>query len=454
MSRILVALTPITGHVRPALPVVRGLVEAGHDVVVYTGSKFADAITQTGAQAAPMVRGRDIDDARIDAWSQAQGAPAPGVRRLQWDVRHVFVDPIPDYVADLTDLVATFAPDVVVSETAFIAGAVAASRHGLPCVALSVVPLSLSSRDLAPFGTGLPPARNAFDRARYAALRLVIEKVVFRDAQRAAHATVAELGMPRQHGFLFDWVHDLATCVLHTSVPGLEHPRSDLPASVEMIGPVLPQGVEAFDRPAWWQDVLEACAARRPVVLLTQGTVATDPDRLLRPTLEALADEDVLVVATTATAEADGALRGSVVPANVRLTRFVPFDQLLPFVDVLVTNGGFGGVQQALVHGVPVVVAGRSEDKAEVGARVVRAGVGVQVRTDPRTDVAAPADVRRAVRTVLGDRGIGAQARALATEYDRYDAVARAVEVVTAYADQYGRATAASVGAGAVTRAA
>ena len=44
---------------------------------------------------------------------------------------------------------------------------------------------------------------------------------------------------------------------------------------------------------------------------------------------------------------------------------------LLPRTDVLVTNGGYGGVQQALAHGVPLVVAGRTEDKVEVAARVV-----------------------------------------------------------------------------------
>ncbi|WP_448629763.1 glycosyltransferase [Cellulomonas soli] len=78
MSRILVTLSPITGHVRPALPVIRALVDAGHDVLVYTGSKFADAVADAGGTVAHMVRGRDVDDARLDAWSQAQGHRPPG----------------------------------------------------------------------------------------------------------------------------------------------------------------------------------------------------------------------------------------------------------------------------------------------------------------------------------------------------------------------------------------
>ena len=95
MSRILFALTPVTGHVRPALPLARALVEEGHDVVVYTGRKFAQAITATGAKHAPIVQGRDLDDADFDAWSLAHGAPAPGIKRLQWDVLHHFVATVP-----------------------------------------------------------------------------------------------------------------------------------------------------------------------------------------------------------------------------------------------------------------------------------------------------------------------------------------------------------------------
>ena len=68
-------------------------------------------------------------------------------------------------------------------------------------------------------------------------------------------------------------------------------------------------------------------------------------------------------------------------PANVRVERFIPHDRLLPHVDVMVTNGGYGGVQQALAHGVPLVVAGDSEDKPEVAARVHWSGAGVDLRT-------------------------------------------------------------------------
>ena len=67
--------------------------------------------------------------------------------------------------------------------------------------------------------------------------------------------------------------------------------------------------------------------------------------------------------------------------------------------DVFVTNGGYGGVQFALAHGVPVVIAPGKEDKVEVAARVVWSGTGVNLRRQRPTG----ARVRRGVRRVLAD---------------------------------------------------
>ena len=117
-------------------------------------------------------------------------------------------------------------------------------------------------------------------------------------------------------------------------------------------------------------------------------------------------------------------------PANLRLERFVPFTELLPHTDVMVTNGGFGGVQQALAHGVPLVAAGKTEDKMEVNARVAWSGAGVSLRTD----TPSAAQILTGVRTVLDQRSHRDRARELAAVYARYDGVARAAEVLLAAA--------------------
>jgi UDP:flavonoid glycosyltransferase YjiC (YdhE family) len=97
----------------------------------------------------------------------------------------------------------------------------------------------------------------------------------------------------------------------------------------------------------------------------------------------------------------------------------------------MVTNGGYGGVQQALAAGVPLVVAGAGEDKAEIGARVGWSGVGLNLRTgDPSAE-----QVREAVCRVRAQPSFRVRAQALAAEYAAHDAHA----VLAATVDELAR---------------
>jgi UDP:flavonoid glycosyltransferase YjiC (YdhE family) len=106
---------------------------------------------------------------------------------------------------------------------------------------------------------------------------------------------------------------------------------------------------------------------------------------------------------------------------------FIPFDRLLPKVSVLVTNGGYGAVNHALSLGVPLVVAGDSEEKPEIAARVAWTGAGINLET-PRPTQEQMGD---AVMSVLSDSRYRLRARALRDDFARtnaLDAIASAVE--------------------------
>ncbi|MEV4538717.1 nucleotide disphospho-sugar-binding domain-containing protein [Asanoa sp. NPDC049518] len=161
---------------------------------------------------------------------------------------------------------------------------------------------------------------------------------------------------------------------------------------MHFVGPVSRGGAGDQPLPPWWGEL----SAGRPVVHVTQGTIADrDHSALIRPTIDALAGDDVLVVVSTGGRPAE-TLEGPL-PGNVRVASYLPYDLLLPLTDVMVTNGGYGGVHLALRHGVPLVVAGTTEDKIEVTARVAWSGVGINLRTDTPTSDA----VGTAVRQVL-----------------------------------------------------
>ncbi len=424
MSRILFTTMPLAGHLRPGLPIAERLVAAGHEVAWYTGANYEAEIARTGARTSRMDPALDVDDAGIDQRLRASGRK-PGMAVMRWALRTFFIDPMPAWVEELDRVVDEFAPDVVVADQGFMAGPVAGARRGIPSVVFSVSPLTLTSVDTAPFYTGLPPG----SRLRNRTLNWALRNVVLAGPQRAAEQVLERLGLPRPTSSFLDWGAEIADRFLVPTVPQFEYPRSDLPETVEFVGPFLPGPARDWTPPAWWDDVLDARAAGRPVVLVTQGTIATDPANLVLPAVEGLGvegagDREPLVVVTTVGFDAGAVLPRP--PANVRLTPFVPFGELLPLVDVVVTNGGYGGVQLALAHGVPLVVAGTTEDKMEVSARVAWAGVGIALRTD----TPSPAQVRDAVATVLADPSHRARAAGLQRAYAGYSGADRAAEAV------------------------
>lgn len=174
------------------------------------------------------------------------------------------------------------------------------------------------------------------------------------------------------------------------------------------MGPVLPDVDVRVDRPSWWSDL----EAARTVVHVTQGTHDNvDLDHLIGPSLRGLKGrDDVLVIASTG-GRHDNSSRITV-PRNARVTDWVSYSQLMPHVDVMITNGGYGGVHHALTHAVPLIVAGETSDKAEVAARVAHAGVGINLGTPTPTAT----QVAAAVDDVLGDPRYRNAARRLSEE--------------------------------------
>jgi UDP:flavonoid glycosyltransferase YjiC (YdhE family) len=422
MPRVLVLSSPIGGHVAPMLSAAAGLVARGHEVVFLTGARFADAVAVTGAEHVALPPEADYDDRDIDA-AFPQRRELKGMAQLRSDLINTFIDPLPHQYRAVCELLDSRGIDVIVSEGAAI-GAVplvlGARATRPPIVSCGVVPLTLGSRDTAPYGPGLPPMAGPLGRLRNRALRLGVEKVAFRSVQQHANTLLEQLGARPLPVFCFDAIGVLPDRFLQFSVPGFEYPRSDLPPTVGFAGRLEPH-VGEIGLPDWWDEL----DGDRPVVHVTQGTLDTaDLDRVIGPTLRALAGEDVLVVAATG-----GRLVHEVpgpIPANARVAEFLPYDRLLPKVDVMVTNGGFGGVQQALAAGVPLVVSGDGEDKHEIAARVAWSGAGVNLRTgDPSAE-----QVGDAVRRVLREPAFRTRARALAAEYAAHDAHERLAETV------------------------
>jgi UDP:flavonoid glycosyltransferase YjiC (YdhE family) len=323
----------------------------------------------------------------------------------------------------LADLMARTRFDAILSDSAFfgilpfLLGDPAARP---PVLTYSTMPLMLSSRDTAPSGLGMPPSSTVLGRLRNRALTALSHKVLLRECQNAANHQLDRMNSRRLPTFILD-SGVLADRYIAPTVPEFDYPRGDLPPNVRHVGAVHPSPSGGFRRPPWWSEL----DGDRPVVHVTQGTIDNaDLGRLLEPTIDALGGEDVIVVATTG-GRGLSELKAPL-PLNTYAAEYIPHDILLPKVDVMVTNGGYGAVHRALSMGVPLVVAGNTEDKPEVAARVAWTGAGVNLKTG----TPSPRSIRAAVRKVLGDGRYLRAARDLEVAFARRNGVAEIAALV------------------------
>lgn len=410
MARFLFAVFPVTGHVNPGLPIARELVARGHDVRWYSTQRFRRAIEAAGARWVPFRAATSIDEEWLP--EQYPGRPSGGIAQLQFDIEHIFVNSIPGAMLDLEHELAKEPADVLVSDNAFAPAGLIHERKGTPWAVYGINPLSIPSRDTAPFGLALMPSSTFLGRLRNRALYWLVDNVIFRAARRRYQQIRRDLGMPHAGTSIFGFTRN-SDLYLQGSVPSFEYPRTDMPHQVRFTGAAIPPTPLGWTPPSWWREL----DSPRPVVLVTQGTINNDFDQLIRPAIRALAGENVQVVVTTGSRPPQD-IGMDLLPPHVRVERFIPYAQLMPKVDLLLTNGGYGSIQIALAHGVPVVAIGKTEDKAEIANRVEWSGVGVGLKALVPTEQ----QIRDAVRRVISTPTYAARAEAMRYEMAGLDA--------------------------------
>lgn len=397
----------------------------GHEVLVVTGESYRELIEDAGLRLATVAAG----GAGIEPSRSRHTRLMPRLARRyvsgRKEIRSTFISPLAAQYSALADVIRRHPVNVLMVDLAFtgVLPLLLDGRARPVVVVCGVGPLTLSSRDTPPFGMAWQPRTGGVD---YRGMNDVVERFLFRGVHRRLDDALSTVNAPPLPVALTDWPR-LADRLMQFTVPEFEYPRRDLPSTVEYVGPVIPDKGGESERPSWWGMIGEA----RFVIHVTQGTFDNrDLSMLVRPTLTALAHRpDVVVVATTG--RSSDKISVESLPANAVVTEWISYSELLPHVDVMITNGGYGGVQHALRHGVPLIVAGESSDKAEVAARVEYAGVGV----DLKTATPSVGAITAAVREVTTRSTYRAAAQRLAHaigESQPLDDIAAMVDAVTA----------------------
>ena len=174
MSRYLAYTSPSRGHLYPLVPVLDELRSRGHTVVVRTLPSEVEMLCERGLEAKgidPWLASSEVGDYKART---PIGAERASVRAFAERAAHE--------VPDLRRAIEKEDPDALLVDINTWGAAALAEAEGLPWAHFCPYPLPLPSRDVPPFGLGLPPAQGRVGRLRDA----IVRRAVFEPLARLA----------------------------------------------------------------------------------------------------------------------------------------------------------------------------------------------------------------------------------------------------------------------------
>ena len=414
-KKILIATVPFDGHVNPITGLAVHLISLGYEVRWYTSNFFEEKIKKLGIHFYPLKAAMDLrssDD--VDEVFPERRLHKSKIAKLNYDIVNAFIARAPEYYEDVKEIYQEYKFDLVIADFAFTAIPFIVEKLKVPVVNAGCVPLMETSKDLAPSGLGMTPSFSILGKLKQDALRFFADKVLFKKALQELKRMCADHNLPYNGENVFDFLLKRSTVVFQSGTPSFEYYRSDIGRNIRFVGPLLPY-TKATSTTPWFDQRLNKY---EKVVLVTQGTVERDVEKLLVPTLEAFKGSDVLVVVTTGGSGTD-VLKHRFPEKNIIIENFIPFGDVMPYADVYVTNGGYGGVLLGIENELPLVVAGVHEGKNEINARIGYFELGVNLKTEnPK-----PAQMKRAVTEVLNNNKYKKNVQRLSGEFKQYNSL-------------------------------
>jgi MGT family glycosyltransferase len=410
-KKILFASMPAEGHVNPLTGLAKYLQAQGCDVRWYTGSSYAPKMAKLGIPLFPFRKAVEVTGANLEELLPDREKIKGQVKKLVYDMIHVFIRQAPKFIDDMQEIHKEFPFDVVVAECTFTAIPIIKKVLKVPVVGIGIVPLTETSRDLPPMGLGMTPSVTFTGRLRQRFLRFFTNEVLFRKANAAIYEILDSYGIPHNRSNVFDIAVKASDLYLQSGTPGFEYRRSDMGKNIRFIGSLLPYSSGKKMVP--WQDA--RLKQYQTIVLVTQGTVEKDAEKLLVPTLEAFKNTNTLVICTTGGSQTEE-LRKRFPQRNLLIEDFIPFDNVMPYANVYITNGGYGGVMLGIENELPMVVAGVHEGKNEICARVGYFNLGINLATEKPT----PVQIKNAVEKILANTTYRTNVEQLSKEFNRY----------------------------------
>lgn len=427
-KKILFANIPADGHFNPMTGMAMELKSQGHDVRWYTSRLFEEKLEKLGITHYPFKKALEVSQFTINEVFPQRKKLKAGVSQLKFDLKHFFIYRAPEYFEDISEIKQSFPFDIFICDAAFTAGKLVKDKLNVPVVGVGIVPVMSTSKDLPPYGLGLIPDHSFIGRIKQKILRFVAKNILFKESSEEFNKILKQYKLPPEKVTIFDIPVLRSDVFLQSGTPGFEYERTDMPAKLKFVGPLhVYKSMQQKDLIAAgcnydWEDKLNKYPKN---ILISQGTFEPDHSKLIIPALEALKNENYLLIVATGyhhTAE----LRKKYKQDNIIIEDFIDFGFIMPRSDIYITNGGYGGTMLAIDHALPMVAAGVNEGKNEICARIGYFKLGINLKTEKPT----AEKIKKAVNEILSNVLYKKNAEKLRDEFRSYDANKLSAELI------------------------
>ena len=425
IKKILFANVPAEGHFNPMTGIAMELKSQGHDVRWYTSNMFNEKLKRLGIPHYPFKKALEVNQFTINDVFPERIKLKAGVPQLKFDIKNFFVYRAPEYFEDINEIKEDFPFEVFVCDAAFTAGQIVKKKLNVPSVGIGISPVMSTSKDLPPYGLGLTPSHSFAGRIKQKLLRFAAKNFLFKESTAEDNKILKRYDLAAEKVILFDIPVLRSDIFLQSGVPGFEYERSDMPEKLKFVGPL--HAYKSSQQKEYnyeWQDKLNNFKKN---ILISQGTFEPDHSKLIIPALEALTNENYLLIVATGHHHTKE-LRKKYHQDNIVIEDFIDFDFIMPRTDIYITNGGYGGVLLAIDHALPMLAAGVNEGKNEICARIGYFKLGI----DLKTEKPSAEKIKKAVNEILSNEVYKQNIEKLRDEFRSYDSTKLSAECILA----------------------
>lgn len=375
--KILFASIPADGHFNPMTQLAMHLKEKGHDVRWYTGKAYEKKLEQMGIPYIPFKKSKEIKVSELDQ-AYPERKKLKGISHIKFDIINLFINRMKDYYVDVKEISSSFPFEILVFDNTF-PGTIIKDKLNIPVVGIGVVPLALSAPDIPQYGLGHQPATNFLSKRKQNFIKLMAEKLLFKDTKEAYNELLRSLNLPKEEHNIFDISPLNSSIFLQNGIPEMDYPRYTIPKTIQYVGAL---NTWTNNHHSWktkdWKKILDP---NKKTILISQGTVEKNNKKLIIPSLEAFKNTDYNILVATGYNETE-LLQKKYPQKNIHIEDFIPFDKVMPLTNIFITNGGYGSSMISIKHGVPMITAGINEGKNEICARIDYCGLGIDLKTE------------------------------------------------------------------------